>query len=103
MEMDLVRIAVAIEIAPEHNGILVGAGNRRQLGLECGTFDLAAAAEGFSERKTIELRQILQVARLMRGEATAQHGGDGKQNSKRNSTHFHRPPGIGALSGIGPV
>jgi hypothetical protein len=33
----------------------------------------------------------------------AKDGGRGKQNSKSNSTHFHRPPGIGALSGIGPV
>jgi len=72
--MDLVRIAVAVEIAPEHDSVLVSAWDWRQLGLERGALSLAAAAEGFGQRKAVELRQVLHIARLMRGNLATQKG-----------------------------
>jgi len=74
----------------------------RQLSLERSPLRLATAAEGFGQRKTVELRQILQMP-LMRGEANHQHGGDGKQNSTAKHNATSSSARDGALSGIGPV
>src|SRR6059036_755041 len=81
MKVDLVRITVAVEIAPEHDGILVGTRDWRQLRLERGALGLAAATERFGEREAVELGQILQIARLMRGKLAAQQRGERKHNS----------------------
>src|SRR5262249_19801187 len=91
MEVDLIRIAVAVEITSEHDGIFVGARDRRQLRLERITLDRAAAAERFGEREAVELRQILQIARLMRGKSAAQKGSTHKQYCDCNTKHYHRP------------
>ena len=56
MEMDLVGIAVAVEIAAEHHGAFVGAGDRRQLRRQRVALGLAAAAEGLRQREAVELR-----------------------------------------------
>ena len=61
MEVDLVRIAVAVEIAPELDRVFVGARNRRELGFKCRALGLAAAPERLGEREAIELGQVLQV------------------------------------------
>ena len=87
-----VPVVSALQFDPETKTL-----KREGVRTEVSSFDVRALL------KAVELRQILQITRLMRGETTAQHGGRGKQNSNCNSTHFHRPPGIGALSGIGPV
>jgi hypothetical protein len=96
MEVDLVRIAVAIEIAPEHDSIFVRAGDRRQLGLERGALDLTTATERFGERKAVELGQVLQIARLMRGESTAHERSAHQQDCDSYIACAHHSASLGA-------
>jgi len=91
MEMDLIRIAVAVEIAPEHTHSRWRP-QLRQLSLGEPAPPRHRGGRLRLQRKTVELRQILQIARLMRARRPPSRR-DGRQNSNCNTTHFIVRPG----------
>ncbi len=101
--MNFVRIAVAVEIAAEHHGLFVGAGDRRELRRERVALGRATAAERLRQREAVELRQELEIAGVVGAKRPPDAERDSRDNQCSGSDALHRPPGNGCLSGIGPV